>query len=320
MRAPTLTDRIVFTGYRLLSGALSRLPGPLAEAVAWCLGILAGSILRIRRGVVDDNLAHAFPHETPAWRARVARGSYRHLVREALATARLTRLGSGAVARATDRRDYDLPRSLMEEGRGLVIFSGHLGNWEVGGAALPFQIGPTTAVGFRQRNPLFNRDVVESRKRHGLEIILRDEGPRPMLRALRAGRALALLGDQHAGHPGIWVEYFGRPASTARGPAVLAQRSGAPLVLGVTVRVPSRGSGPRYRTLFTRIAPPPPELDPEAAVHHVTQACQRVLEEHVREWPDQYFWHHKRWKWAPPPDAVPGALPEPSPGPAPDAD
>lgn len=293
----TFQHRLEVAAYRATTGILSRLPAFARAAVAWVVGGVAGSVLRIRRRVVDENLARAFPDRDARWRNRVAVASYRHLVRETLEGSRMARKGSNAVLELTRYDGWDALWEAHEGGRGLIIASGHLGNWELGGAAIMAKGVPVTAVAARLRNPLFNQYIVESRRGLGPEIVFRDEGTRPLVSALGEGHALGLVADQNKPKGGVFVEFFGVPASAAAGPAALALRLDVPLFLGVYLKDPDPSLGTQYRLLFypvdTRVEG---DADP---VPVVAQRYHDILEALIREYPEQYFWLHRRWKTQP---------------------
>lgn len=289
----------------ILAGALSRglrlLPEPAALALGWGLGWFAGSVLRIRRRVVDRNLAIAFPHRSARWRRRVARRVLPHVVREGVTLLRMASLPAEEVVRRTQVEGFGSLKEVMEEGRGLIILTGHLGNWEIGGSSLAARGVPLDVVARRQKNPRFDRRIRESREALGMSVIYREEAPRRVLRSLRKGRAVAIVADQNVkGGGGIFVDFFGRRASTARGPAVFALRTGAPVVLGVAVRVP--GWRARYRVRIHSLEVPD-SGDPEEDVRTLIRRYLDALENAIRGAPEQYFWLHRRWKTRPPDEA-----------------
>ena len=190
-------------------------------------------------------------------------------------------------------KEYEEVRDVIAEGKGLVMVTGHLGNWELGGAALAARGFPVAAVTARQRNPFFNRYIKGTRQRLGLEVVFRSEGIRPLTQALHSGKVLGLVADQNAQGGSVFVDFFGVPAATAKGPAVLALRSGAPIYLAACVREP--GENDEYRGLVERI----PILEGDTPAQLV-QRYTTLFESWVREYPDQYFWHHRRWKTRPP--------------------
>lgn len=293
MRTPTVRHRLEHLLFRVFARAVRCLPEGLAESLGGGLGWLVGTLFRVRRKVVDRHLRLAFPRASSEWRRAVARGCYRHLGREGVAMLRLADLDREAVRRRSEVVGLDALRAAVAEGRGVVVATGHLGNWEVAGAAVASRGVPLDAVALRQGNPLFDRDLVATREALGMRIVHKHEGPGRVLRSLREGRVVALVADQNPIRGGIPVEFFGRPANTARGAATLALRSGAPLFVGVGLR--SREGKPRYRVELERVRiERTGDLDTD--VRALVQAYTRRLEQAIRLAPEQYFWQHRRWK------------------------
>lgn len=282
-------------GLILLARGLDRILGArLSGRLAAALGRLVYRPLGIRRSVVEDQLRQAFPERDESWRQDVARASYEHLGREGMMLLRLSRLGPDEVIAATDVGGLDALRSAVEDGRGAVLVTGHFGNWEIGGASVAARGVPLDVVAQRQANPHFDRLINRARERLGMTVIRRGGATKAALRSLRRGRAVALVTDQDARSRGVFVPFFGRPASTHRGPAVLALRTGAPVFMGTAVR---RDDG-RYDVTIREI-PVPSTDDPEEQADLLTAALAAALEAAVREAPGQYLWQHRRWKTSP---------------------
>lgn len=235
----------------------------------------------------------AFPDRDEAWRREVARVCYRHLGRESVAMLRMSTLDREELVARTRVVGLEEVERALARGRGLVFVTGHLGNWEIGGAAVAARGVPLAAVALRQGNPLFDRDLVRTREELGLRVIYKIDAPRAVLRTLNAGGSVALVADQNPIRGGISVEFFGRPANTPRGPAVLALRTGAPVFLAVALRVHEEDVG--YEVTFREV-PVEASGDLEADVHALVQAYTSLLEDAIRDAPEQYFWHHRRWK------------------------
>lgn len=294
--APGLRHRLEYLFLRAVAGLVRVLPEPLALAIGSGLGWLAGSGLRIRRRVVDRNLERAFPDRPRAARRRIAAASYRHLGREGVAFLRMTALAPGEVRERTRVEGMEALRAALAEGRGVLLLTGHVGNWEVGGAALAARGVPLDVVARRQKNPLFERNLTSARERLGMRVVYRHEGARPILGALRGGRAVALVADQNVREGGVFVDFFGTPAATIRGPALMARRTGARVLLGMALREP--GGRARYRVLL-RPLDVPSTGDAQRDDHALLTAYVAGLEEAVRQVPEQYFWPHRRWKTRP---------------------
>lgn len=302
---PTVQHRLEYALVRAARGVDRVVGRRRSDAFAGWLGKLAYRPLGIRADLVEQHVQRAFPEQDEAWVQRVARTSYAHLGREAMSMLRLSRLGAEEVRAVTDVDDgLGELRAAVESDTGAVMVTGHFGNWEIGGAALAARGIPLDVVAQRQANPLVDRLLNSARERLGMRVIRRGNATKESLRSLRAGRVVALVADQDARGAGIFVPFLGRPASTYRGPAVLALRSGAPLFIGTAVRF-----GHRYRVRVRRV-PLPEEAAPADQDHQVralTLEHVRALEAEVRAEPGQYFWHHRRWKTAPPGGGVGGS-------------
>jgi len=238
MRRPNLRHRIEYLAYRLVVGVLRFAPEKPALLFGEGIGWVAGVLLRIRWRTVMEHLRLAFPERDERWRRQIARASFRHLGRESVATFRLGRMDVAEIRERTEVVGFEAFKDVVSQGRGAIIFTGHFGNWEIGGAAMAARGIPVDVVAQRQRNPLFDADLTANRNRLGMAVIERGEAPRRVLRALREGRVVAIVGDQNLRRGGIFVEFFGRPASTARGGALFALRTGSPVFLGMSRRMP----------------------------------------------------------------------------------
>ena len=289
-----LRHRLEYLLVRAARG-LDRLLGPrLSGALASGLGRFVYRRLRIRAGVVEDQLRRAFPDRDEAWVRGVARGAYEHLAREAMMLIRLSRLGREAVIEATVIDGFDDLQEGLAEGNGALVVSGHIGNWEIGGAAIAARGLPFDAVARPQGNPLVDRLIDGTRTRLGMTIIPMGGATKQALRSLRAGHVVGLVADQDARRRGLFVPFFGRPASTFRGPALLALRSGAPVFAAASTRLPDG----RYRVRLRRV-PVPDAPDPARQEWELTAKLAAALEVAIREDPTQYLWHHRRWKTRP---------------------
>lgn len=292
MKKPTLAHRAEYAAFRLVTLLLGSVPEAVAIRVGELLGLLAGSMLRIRRTTVDRNLALAFPDATPDWRRRVARNSYRHLGRESIMTLRMSRMTTEDVRCRTRIRGLETVRGALAAGRPVVILTGHLGNWELAGAALAARGIPLSAVAVHQANPLFDGYLNRTRARLGMHVLGRGGSVAPVVRSLREGRAVAFVADQSVRRGAVFVDFFGVPAATSRGPAVLALRTGALVVVGTLVR--ERGGDGYAADLCPIDASGAGGL--EDGVERLTAAYALALQRLVEAFPDQYFWMHDRWK------------------------
>ncbi len=294
-RGPTLAHRMEFLAFRVLRAGVSLVPEGVAARAAVILGWLAGSVLRIRRKDVDRHLALAFPEMDARVRHRIARASYAHLAREAVV---IFRLGGWSRARVLERTSVAGLEAIadgLRESGGALLLTGHLGNWEVGGAAFAARGIPLDVVAKGMANPRFEEALFRSREDLGMRVVEMSEAPRRVLRSLRSGRLVAIVGDQNA-RSGIFVPFFGVPAATARGAATFALRTGVPVFVAFAIRRP--GWGQSYDIRVERL-PVARTGDLEADTRTFIAAYMEKVEAAVRRNPRQYFWQHKRWKTRP---------------------
>ncbi len=288
---------------RALAGALALLPRRLALGVGASLGALAHG-LGVRRAVARENLSRAFPGREPRWRARVLAEHYRELGRVAADYARMPQLVHAPRERvfAAWRGEEHL-HAARARGRGVLLLTGHLGHFELMGA----MVGRMMPVAFLVKplsNPGAEAWLARQRSAAGVDLLPIGAGVRGALRRLRAGGAVAMLGDQDARRDGVFVPFLGTPASTPAGPAWLALASGAPIVFGSCLRAREG----RYEGRFLPPLVPEGSADDPRAVEALTRRHVALLEAAVRERPESWFWLHRRWKTAPP-AVAPGAHP-----------
>lgn len=292
-----LRHRLEYAGFRFLRGALSVLPETVAVGSGAVLGWLAGSVLGIRRKEVAEHLSFVFPDRSSSWRNRVARASYRHLGREAVTLFRMTRWPLAKVQERVRIGGFEEIEEEARGERGVVLLTGHLGNWEVAGAALAARGIPLDVVGKGMSNRRFEADLFRARERLGMRVIEMGDAPKEVLRSLGRGRVTAIVGDQNAHRHGVFIPFFGRLAATARGPALFALRAGAPVFVGFVVR--EVGLGQRYLVRIERLEYETTG-DVERDVSSLLRAYHERLEDAIRSAPEQYLWQHKRWKTRPP--------------------
>jgi KDO2-lipid IV(A) lauroyltransferase len=302
-RPPRLADRIEDAALGAALAGAGLLGARAAAGVGARIGRLGYRPLGIRRAQVESNLRIAFPDRDPAWIRGTAAAAYAHIGREAVRTLLAAR-HPGVVPGPVRIDGAEVLRAGIAAGRGVVLVGGHLGNWELGVGALATSGFPVTAVVRRQRNPLFDRRILGIRRGFGFQVIDRGHATRPALEALGRNRIVVLIADQDARRTGIFVPFFNRLASTPRGPAVLTHRAGAALAFFSPIRRPDG-------TLEVRIE----ALDVERSgaaediALRITATYVARLEQAVRAAPEQYLWHHRRWKTLPPEPSAAGAAP-----------
>jgi KDO2-lipid IV(A) lauroyltransferase len=264
------------------------------------LARLAYRLDRRHRLVADDNVRHAFPHlEAPAV-DRLVRGSYLHLTTMLVEMIRLPRILRRANLDHYVRHAHpdDLPRMLAwaRSGRPCLALTGHFGNWEIVSYAAGMIGIRGGIIARRLDNPYLDRFLARFRRQTGLTILDKAADYGRILEVLAVGGGLGMVGDQDAGPRGLFVDFFGRPASTFKSIALLSLEYGAPILVLGAVRV---GSPMQYRLYFEDLILPEDYAARPDAPRAITQRYTDALERMVRRHPEQYFWLHRRWKHQP---------------------
>lgn len=298
-----------FIGVLFLLQVVRILPRRLLLAFGRVLGRFTFRVLRIRRAVTLENLEKAFPQKTAVEIIGIGKKCYEHfgmMMLEYLRMHSMTRnevIGliddaNGAAAAALDRAH--------KEKTGAIVLVAHFGNWEYLAAWLAAKGYPVSFINQPQNNPHSDRVIQQTRARMGMEMIERGSmGLRLVLRALRERRMVLIAPDQDAGRDGIFVPFFGRPASVARGSAAFALKTGVPIILCMLRRRPDGNYSLTTEKLeFDLLS----DWDEEQKLKEITARYTKAIENHIRLCPEQWFWLHRRWKNQPQPDEAHAGL------------
>jgi len=287
-----------YFGARCLLFVAQALPLRTALRFGEQMGGLAGLFMPGRRGLAIDNLMKAFPHMSRDRAEAIALKTYRHFGRAAVESAVAHRL----LRRSTFRshlviRGEEHLRKVIAEGNGAIIVGAHLGVWELFGLALRYIGAPPHVVYRPTKNPYLDRFIRRWRSAFGQTMVPRKGALRTLLRVLRRKGYITLLVDQHVRRDGIWVPFFGRPASTTPAPAALALVTGAPILVAYGCRLPGTY---RFELFLDEPIRAEPTDDREADIKRITAEITRRIEGFVRLFPEQWLWLHRRWHTPPP--------------------
>ena len=258
------------------------------------LGETAYNVFGFRRTVTRENLRLAFPDATPEEIEAVARGSFRNIATTLVELLYYPSLDEKDIRSSVEFGDDDLIVKLYEQGKGMILLTSHLGNWELLPIAVHLRTGIRVSSLYKpQSNRLIDRKIAERRVRFGTGIIPMGLSVRDVLRCLHDGEAVLMAADQSAPKESLRVNFFGRLTPVFQGPALFSLKTGAPLVLAHMVRKSNGG----YRLQFSEI--PSGDLDnTEEGITELTKRHVAATEELIREVPEQWMWMHRRWKHA----------------------
>ncbi len=259
---------------------------------AWKFSFIAAHVLRLRRKVALDNLKRAFPEKENRELRRIYARCWRHFIRVGAELARIPRLNIANVARWIDLSQHKVLKDALSGGKGVIAVSGHFGNWEWMGAGVTIIGYPVAFVVTSQTNRLVEDWMNRMRQSVDIETVHRSRAVRGFLSARKRNRIVAILCDQDAGTSGVFVNFFGRPASTPRGPAAFHLKTGMPIVF---VSAP-RGRDGKYHLTFEKMKFSKLTGNREQDVQVIMQEITTRLEAEIRACPEQWLWLHRRWK------------------------
>ena len=287
----------LYLGLRLVQLTALWLPREAAMALARMIGRLAFWAARREREKTIAHLANAFENEKPPREIlKLAEGVFIHYAQVAVDVLRFPRLGREEVDRLVewDPASLSIFDQVLAEGKGAILLTAHLGNWELMGAFIMLHGLPGAVVARRIYYEKFNRLLVDLRSNVRLKTIYQDAPVKEFLKILNQNHILGILADQDVDRlDGIFVPFFGRPAYTLTSPVKFALATGAPLVPAFLVK-----KNGRYRLLVEEPIYVKMGINKEETIREYTERWSQVVEAKIREFPDQWAWMHRRWKTA----------------------
>ena len=279
-----------------LVAALRFLPRSTAEKVAFgAAKLLDKAIPRLRR-IARQNLAMALPELDAAKREHIADGTFRSVGRLLLAMARFPSLHASNIGQWIVYEGLEHYAAAKQKGRGILVATAHLGNWELSAFAHALLTEPMHVMVRPLDNRLIDRLVEERRTLSGNRLIFKRDAARAVLKALRNNEAVGILIDQNTSESeGVFIDFFGKQACAGSGFVKLAYRSQAAVVPGFALWDEERK---RYVLRFF----PAIELTGDECAD--TQRIHSFLERTIRQYPDQWMWIHRRWKTRPAGEAL----------------
>ena len=293
-----ILDYSVYLCARVLVCVLQALSIEQSYAFARWLAAVVYRFDKRHRLVGMENLRCAFGDRyTEAEREAIVRGVYDHFCMMLMEILHIPRKLHPETWR--DRITlvgHEKVLDRMLAGGPVILLTGHFGNWEMAGYLFGVFGFPPHSVARTLDNPYLDRFLREFRERTGQRMIPKSGGYDQMLETLRTGGVLSFLADQDAGQNGLYVDFFGRAASTHKAIALLAIEHKAPVVVGYARRI---GPGFRYEVGCPEIIDPADLPGSADDVRVLTQRFTTAIEQVIRRNPEQYLWLHRRWKHQP---------------------
>ena len=269
------------------------LPPARVRVLAWRCGWLLAHAVRLRRSYVLATLARCLPEKSPRERVALYVEMCRHQVLNLLEMMRFAGGKDAELAALLDVRGEDVVKAALARGKGALILIAHFGNYDLMGMFATQSFGyPVTVITKTLKNAQLNELWTDMRRQAGVNTIPPRHAYRPCLRALKKNELVAFMLDQNRPPPlGVLVDFFGRPAGTTPGLALMSAQSQAPVVPVFMHRTPEG----RHVLEVRPILEPPPDHKEETLLAH-TAAYTKVIEDEIRRCPAQWLWLHKRWR------------------------
>jgi len=293
----TLGRRVEYLAASTILRLLGALPHGAARGVCAVLAALSYWLWPRLRRVGLFNLGLAFPEWTERERRRTLFGLFRNFGRMLADFAHFPKLNRGNIERLIIYDRFENYARADSQGKGVLFLTAHFGNWELSSFAHGVYGHPLNFLVRELDNPLIGALIERYRSGSGGRPIEKTGAGSQVLRAFKRGEAVGILMDQNMlPDEGVFVDFFGRPASTTTAPARLARKAGVPIVLGLVIWDSKLR---KYRLRFDPVEWIKQE-NADDEIQANTANFTRLIEEYVRRYPDHWLWVHRRWKTRPP--------------------
>lgn len=281
----------------IISRLIQWLPYQICCLIAYLLGFILFSIIRIRRNIVLQQIEKCFKNQYSHREIReIARKSYYHYVLFLLEFIRLPRFTPNELKENLTMHGIENIKAAYKQKRGILIASGHIGLWELGAAALSAHGYPGKVYAQPIHNIVINQWINNIRASHYIQVISKKFAIRHIIQFIEQNGIVGLLLDQDARRHGIFVPFLGSPSSTFQGPAYISIRANCPIIPCFVIR---RWDNRKF-DVYIEPAIEPDLTQPESyEIERITKILNSILESYIYKYPEQYFWFHRRWKTIP---------------------
>lgn len=284
----------------LIIGLIARIVAAMPRPAALWLGRFGGKVachvFRYRRRLLARTLTECLPEQSGSERHIIATQMYQHLGMTLVDQFRVLVNGMEDFQPLVDVHNPDLLKEATTDDKGALLLMAHLGNWELCGFITTMTDCPSAVVVKRFRNTAVEQFVTRSRECMQVTTLSAGASFQECIQRLKHRGFVSMILDQNMiDTEGTFVDFFGKPACTTLGLALLSAVTGRPVYPIFTIRRPDYG----YDLFIQHAIPPPPDRSAES-LHAHTQKCTKIIEGMIREHPAQWIWLHKRWRTQPP--------------------
>lgn len=277
----------------VISGLLLYIPRKIILSLGAILGELVFYLSKRERNKALKNLSTAFGDEkSPEEIYEICRNCFRNLVKGLMEFLQLPRLNSYNLNKLVKIEGQENLDNVLEKGKGGIILTAHIGNWELVGASLPLSGYKTSTIIRPVKLQLIDKWVNKRREKTGLKCIGRGASIKSALQCLKRNELLGILADVDTKVDGVFVDFFGKPAWTPIGPVSIALKTGSDIVPAFIIR--------QKDDTHKLIIEKPIELkitdNTEDDIKYNTEVWTKIVESYIRKYPEQWIWTHNRWK------------------------
>lgn len=283
----------MFVLFWILEKTIPLFPLKFIQGIARLKGKLFYYLLPIRRSTARSNLKRAFPDKTEEEINRIVKGCYVNVLTVIAEFFYMQKMAANEMQRFMRFANEELYLEKVKEGKGVIIISGHFGNWELTAFGSNKLTGVKLNVVVKeQTNRKVNEGINRIRTSNGNKMIDMRNSLRAILTALKAGEVVAMLGDQSAPKENVKVNFFIKDVPTFEGTARIALKTRANVLFVVSVR---QNDG-TYLLKFHVIDISKYNGSSEENIKALTQEHVNLLVQYISAFPDQWLWFHKRFK------------------------
>lgn len=265
-----------------------------SRRAAVVVGTLVYFIFPIRKKTTIDNLTKAFPEKSVKEIKRIALENYRNITITFFELMCIPSLSKEEMKHQVEFENYDLFMKVVKEGKGLIIFTGHFGNWEFTMTSLAVNLStPINILVKPQRNPFITEWLITTREHFGSKVIDTGVSVKSLFKVLINKGVVGIAGDQRGHFDNPRFNFFNQPTALHTGTAAIALRTKSNVLLTANVRQKNR----KYKSYMEPLSFENLPEDEEGKLRELTQRYISFIEKYVRKYPEQYFWMHKIWKY-----------------------
>lgn len=262
--------------------------------VARSIGSIFYYLIPIRKKVVLENLTIAFPDKSPEELKRIAHRTYQNITITFTELLLFTSISKNEIKLMAHADNLDEMKSVVNENKGVVFWTGHIGSWEVGGTVLGLLFEkPIFGLAKKQSNTILNDLIKNAREAHGNKVIWLGTSVRHLIEVLKKGGIVGVVGDQRGPSDSPRVKLFGKPTPFYTGTATIVEKTKCNVILAAAVRE----SDGNYKGILEKLNTDNLPKNTDERILEINQRYANFLEKVIKQFPDQYFWMHKIWKY-----------------------